>query len=67
MEGFEQSIQEWRCHACNKLLAKRQGNQIHIQIGDKYRYVIDGKVTSVCPRCEALNSDQTVSPNPINK
>lgn len=52
-------ITDWRCHACGKLLAKKQGNQIHIRIGEKYRYVVDGKVTSVCPRCDALNSEQT--------
>lgn len=59
MSNLPQSIQDWRCHSCDKLLAKLQGNQIHIQIGDKYRYVIDGKVTAICPRCESLNSEQT--------
>ena len=54
-----EGITDWRCHACSKLLGKRQGNQLHIQIGDKHRYVIDGKVTSICPRCDALNSEQT--------
>ncbi len=67
MEVKSQSLEEWRCHACNKLLAKRQSHQIHICIGDKYRYVVDGKVTSVCPRCQALNSDQTNPASPIKK
>jgi len=48
--------EDWRCQDCGKLLAKCQGTQIHIQIGNKHRYVIDGKVTAVCPRCESLNS-----------
>ena len=67
MSNLPQSVQDWRCHACDKLLAKRQGNQIHIQIGDKYRYVIDGKVTAICPRCESLNSEQTTASVPVKK
>lgn len=59
MQNENAVISDWRCHACGKLLAKRQGNQLHIQIGDKHRYVIDGKATSICPRCGALNSAQT--------
>jgi phage FluMu protein Com len=54
-----QSVADWRCHECGKLLAKRQGNQLHIEIAGKYRYIVDGRVTSVCPRCETLNSEQT--------
>lgn len=49
---------DWRCE-CGRLLGKRQGNLIHVQISDKYRYTIDGKVTCVCPRCGRLNSEQT--------
>ncbi len=67
MQNEPADIQDWRCHACGKLLAKRQGNQIHIRIGEKYRYAIDGKVTSVCPRCDALNSDQTAEIVPSGK
>ena len=59
MQNESTIIANWLCHACGKLLGKRQGNQLHIKIGDKHRYVIDGKVTSVCPRCGALNSEQT--------
>jgi len=51
---------DWRCK-CGRLLGKRQGQQIHIHIGDRHRYIVDGKVTCVCPnpQCGALNSEQT--------
>lgn len=64
MPNVSPSVADWRCHACSKLLAKRQGNQIHIHVGQKYRYIVDGKVTSICPGCEALNSTQTTEELP---
>ena len=67
MSNPHTDVQDWRCHACNKLLAKRQGNQVHIRIGEKYRFVIDGKVTSICPRCDALNSEQTSEIVPLGQ
>lgn len=67
MEIDQTPTQDWRCHACSKLLARRQGNQIQVQIGNKYRYVIDGKVTAVCPRCESLNSEQTTATIRVDK
>lgn len=62
-----QSISDWRCHACGKLLGKVQGNQIQIKITDKGSYVVDGKVIAVCPRCAALNSTQTAEIVPVSK
>lgn len=63
----DSAVADWRCHACGKLLAKRQGNQIHIHVGQKYRYIVDGKVTSICPRCEALNSTQAAEEAPAKQ
>lgn len=52
------NIQDWRCQACGKLLAKQQSNVLDIHI-DRYRYIVEGKISSVCPRCHVLNSKQT--------
>jgi len=60
------AMTDWRCR-CGRLLGKRQGNQIHIQISEKHRYAVDGKVTSVCPKCGSLNSDQTSEITPVNQ
>lgn len=67
MQKTTTDLGDWRCHSCDKLLAKRQGNQIHVRIGDRHRFVIDGKVTSICPRCEALNSEQTAKIVPLDQ
>lgn len=66
MKDENSNIQDWRCHACNKLLAKKQSNHLHIQIGNKFSYVVDGKITAICPRCSALNSQQTAKIIPEN-
>jgi len=50
---------DWRCNKCEKMLGKQQGNQLHIKIGDKHRYVVTGTVVSICPGCGASNSTQT--------
>ena len=50
--------EDWRCHACRKLLGKLQSQSLQIHI-DKYRYVAAGSVHCACPKCGAVNSIQT--------
>jgi len=59
MQNASTDIRDWRCHACGKLLGKRQGNQIHIQYKHGVHYIVDTKITGKCP-CGALNAEQPV-------
>jgi len=46
---------EWRCRDCGKLLGKHRAGEVYLEYGRRIQSAIDGKVTTVCPRCSSLN------------
>lgn len=46
---------DWRCRVCGKLLGKHRAGEVHLEYGRRFQNTVDGKVTSVCPKCQALN------------
>jgi hypothetical protein len=36
--------------------SKADQGEVHLEYGRRFQNAVDGKVTTVCPRCKALNS-----------
>jgi phage FluMu protein Com len=48
-------MEEWRCTRCDKLLARIDGDRLHIRFARGHEYLVGFPATSVCRSCRTLN------------
>jgi len=53
--GGQHSVEEWRCHRCDKLLGRVNEGRLHLRFARQHEYHATLPASCTCRGCGALN------------